>query len=128
MLQVQVIGNLGADAEVKEINGKQYSAFRVAATSRNETTWVSILYSYRENLHKYLIKGQQVFVQGEGRVKLYTSKNSEKTSLDFSVLADKLQLCGSKADKAVEQSPIQAQRMPPQAQPQQAFKDDLPFS
>ena len=128
MLQVQIIGNLGADAEVKEINGKQYSAFRVAATSRNETTWVSILYSYRENLHKYLIKGQQVFVQGEGRVKLYTSKNSEKTSLDFSVLADKLQLCGSKADKAVEQSPIQAQRMPPQAQPQQAFKDDLPFS
>ena len=128
MLQVQIIGNLGADAEVKEINGKQYSAFRVAATSRNETTWVSILYSYRENLHKYLIKGQQVFVQGEGRVKLYTSKNSEKTSLDFSVLADKLQLCGSKADKAVEQSPIQAQRMPPQAQPQQTFKDDLPFS
>ena len=128
MLQVQIIGNLGADAEVKEINGKQYSAFSVAATSsRNETTWVSVLYNYHENFHKYLTKGQQVFAQGEGRVKLYTSKNSEKTSLDFSVLADKLQLCGSKADKVVEQSPIQAQRMPPQAQPQQEFKSDLPF-
>lgn len=128
MLQVQVIGNLGADAEMKEINGKQYSAFRVAATSRNETTWVSILYSYRENLHKYLIKGQQVFVQGEGRVNLYTSKSDGKTSADLSVLASMLQLCGSKADnRPVEQSPIQAQRMPPQAQPQQEFKDDLPF-
>ena len=125
MLQVQIIGNLGADAEVKEINGKQYSAFRVAATSRNETTWVSILYSYRENLHKYLIKGQQVFVQGDGRVNLYTSKSDGKTSADLSVLASMLQLCGS---KTADQSPIQAQRMPPQAQPQQAFKDDLPFS
>lgn len=125
MLQVQIIGNLGADAEVKEINGKQYSAFRVAATSRNETTWVSILYNYHENLHKYLIKGQQVFVQGDGRVNLYTSKSEGKTSADLSVLASMLQLCGS---KTADQSPIQAQRMPPQAQPQQAFKDDLPFS
>ena len=125
MLQVQVIGNLGADAEMKEINGKQYSAFRVAATSRNETTWVSILYNYHENLHKYLIKGQQVFVQGDGRVNLYTSKSDGKTSADLSVLASMLQLCGS---KTADQSPIQAQRMPPQAQPQQAFKDDLPFS
>ena len=125
MLQVQIIGNLGADAEMKEINGKQYSAFRVAATSRNETTWVSILYSYRENLHKYLIKGQQVFVQGDGRVNLYTSKSDGKTSADLSVLASMLQLCGS---KTADQSPIQAQRMPPQAQPQQEFKDDLPFS
>lgn len=125
MLQVQVIGNLGADAEMKEINGKQYSAFRVAATSRNETTWVSILYNYRENLHKYLIKGQQVFVQGEGRVNLYTSKNDGKTSADLSVLASMLQLCGS---KTADQSPIQAKRMPPQAQPQQQeFKSDLPF-
>lgn len=127
MLQVQIIGNLGADAEVKEINGKQYSAFRVAATSRNETTWVSILYNYHENLHKYLIKGQQVFVQGDGRVNLYTSKSDGKTSADLSVLASMLQLCGSKADKVVDQSPIQAQRMPPQAQPQQEFKSDLPF-
>lgn len=127
MLQVQIIGNLGADAEIKEINGKQYSAFSVAATSRNETTWVSVLYNYHENLHKYLIKGQQVFAQGDARVKLYTSKNSEKTSLDFSVLADKLQLCGSKADsKPAEQSPVQAKPLPPQPQ-QQAFSSDLPF-
>lgn len=124
MLQVQIIGNLGADAEVKEINGKQYSAFSVAATSRNETTWVSVLYNYHETFHKYLTKGQQVFVQGDGRVKLYTSKNSEKTSLDFSVLASMLQLCGS---KTADQSLIQAKRMPPQAQPQQEFKSDLPF-
>ncbi len=123
MLQVQIIGNLGANAELKEINGKQYSAFRVAATSRNETTWVSILYNYHENLHKYLIKGQQVFVQGDGRVNLYTSKADGKTSADLSVMASMLQLCGSKAS---EQSPIQAQRMPPQEQPQ-TFKNDLPF-
>lgn len=126
MLQFTIIGNLGADAELKEINGKQYSAFRVAATSRNETTWVSVLYNYHENLHQYLTKGQQVFVQGDGRLNVYTSKDG-KTSADLSVFASALQLCGSKADsKPAEQSPVQAKPLPPQPQ-QQAFSSDLPF-
>ena len=30
MLKAQVIGNLGADAEVKSSNGKQFVSFRVA--------------------------------------------------------------------------------------------------
>lgn len=32
MLQIEVIGNLGKDAEVKEFSGKKYTCFSVAHT------------------------------------------------------------------------------------------------
>ena len=51
MLKVEVIGNLGADAEVKDFQGNKFVAFRVAHTSRfknadgqqtESTTWVDV--------------------------------------------------------------------------------------
>ena len=70
MLQFTIIGNLGADAEIKEWDGKKYSTFRIASTKRTkekeETTWVSVSYFYNENFHPLLVKGQKVYVYGEG--------------------------------------------------------------
>ena len=34
MLQGEVIGNLGADAEIKEFSGRQYVSFSVAHTEK----------------------------------------------------------------------------------------------
>ena len=47
MLQIEVIGNIGADAEIKEFGGKKYVSFNVAHSERRkdangttvETTW-----------------------------------------------------------------------------------------
>ena len=34
MIKLQVIGNLGADAEIKSIAGREYISFRVANTKK----------------------------------------------------------------------------------------------
>lgn len=138
MLQITVIGNIGANAEIKEINGRQFSAFRVASTSRRggqeETTWVSVLSFYSEKLHPFLVKGQQVYVIGDGRISTFT-KRDNTTSYDISIMADKLQLCGSK--QPAQQQPVQnpattlyeamANNKPAQPAPQQTNVNDLPF-
>ena len=45
MLKMEMIGHLGADAEVKEFNGNKFVSFNVAHTEKRNggerTTWVS---------------------------------------------------------------------------------------
>ena len=36
MLQIEVIGNIGADAEIKEFGGKKYVSFNVAHSERRK--------------------------------------------------------------------------------------------
>lgn len=83
MLNSSVIGNLGADAEIKEINGKKCLSFSVAHTenrsSSNEkessTIWVHVLwYGQSDNLLNRLKKGTKVYVSGRTQVSIYTSK------------------------------------------------------
>ena len=49
MLQIEVIGNIGNDAEIKEFSGKKYVSFNVAHSEKHKdangvnvetTTWV----------------------------------------------------------------------------------------
>lgn len=75
MLQLSLIGHLGADAELKESNGKKFVSFRVAHTERfrdsqgnqkERTQWVSCaLNGDGGELLKYLRRGTQVFVSGD---------------------------------------------------------------
>lgn len=99
MIILSVIGNLGADVEVREINGKRYASMRIASTQKrggnNTTTWVSVLATYSdfENLIPYLKKGRSVFVNGEGNVKTYETKD-KRTGVDVSLFASTITLCG----------------------------------
>lgn len=34
MMRLEVIGNLGADAEIKEVNGRKFVSFRIAHTDK----------------------------------------------------------------------------------------------
>lgn len=75
MLQLHLIGHLGADAEIKEANGRKFVSFRVAHTERfrdaagnqkERTQWVSCaLNGDGGELFKYLLRGTQVFVSGD---------------------------------------------------------------
>jgi len=100
MIQIQILGNLGRDAEVKTINDKQYLSFSVASTEKRNNeesvTWVSVLYPHQEALLPYLKKGQQVFVSGRLKAGIYQNQNS--FGIDLSVFANVLQLCGSKKE------------------------------
>ena len=101
MLQLNALINLGADAEAKTINDKQYISFRGASTEKkngqDEVTWISVLAGYNENLLPFLKKGQQVFVSGRLKAGIYQSNNS--FGIDLSVFAQTLQLCGGKKEE-----------------------------
>ena len=54
MLKCELIGNLGADAEIKESNGSKFVTMRIAHTSkyqtdsgetRESTVWVDVTYN-----------------------------------------------------------------------------------
>lgn len=106
MLKIEIIGNLGADAEQKMANGKSYLSFRVAETRKfadkvtgeivSNTTWVSCsMDGEHANLLQYLKKGQRVFIRGNMEVRLYVSSKDGQRHAGISVYVKELELCGS---------------------------------
>lgn len=107
MLKIDLIGRLGKDAEVKNLNGKSYISFTVATpeyykdTNGNKverTTWVSCLKpgDATHGVLAYLRKGTQVFVRGDLSVKPYTNANGIQAGVNCKV--QELQLLGSRSD------------------------------
>lgn len=108
MLQVSVIGHLGADAKVKSANGKQFVSFNVAHTDvwqdekqvkHEETTWVSCaLNGNGGNVLPYLKRGQQVFCQGRASLRVYSSKKARAMVAGVNLSVDRIELVGGRAD------------------------------
>lgn len=108
MLQFTAIGNLGGDAEVRRENGSEFVSFRVAHTERftdgkglqhEETTWVScILNGDGGELLKFLVKGQQVYVTGDGSVRQYHSKTAGRLIAGANIRVRSVQLVGGRPD------------------------------
>lgn len=106
MIKLQVIGNLGKDALVNNVNGKNVINFNVAHTERfkdaqgnqkDRTTWVDCSYwTDRTAVAPYLKKGTQVFVEGQPDVRTYTTQDGRQgASLTLRVLS--VQLLGAKS-------------------------------
>lgn len=131
MLQCEVIGNIGSDAEIKEFSGKKYVSFNVAhsekrkdanGTTVESTTWVSILwYGDGGGLTQHLKRGCKVFVRGRLSVKSYQDRNGN-TQVGVNVNASEVNLCGMKGEQSTATSP--ATQQPSTLAPQD---DDLPF-
>lgn len=132
MLQIEVIGNIGTDAEIKEFSGKKYVAFNVAHSERRKdangttiesTTWVSVLwYGDGGGLTAYLKKGCKVFVRGRMSLKQYQDKNNY-WQVAVNCNASEVQLCGIKGEDNTQQ-----QAATNQQQQQSSNGDDgLPF-
>lgn len=107
MLKSIVIGNLGADAEVKNLNGRECVTFRVAhsvnftasdGTERNETIWVDCIGTNLKNVVEHLKKGQQVYVEGNSSLRVYSSKQDRCMKAGITVHVESLQLIGGKSD------------------------------
>ena len=107
MLKAEIIGAIGADAEIKDFSGKKYVTLSVACNdyakdqqgNRTETTtWVSVLwYGDGGGLLPYLKKGAKVFIRGNLKAKAYTDKQgAAKASININ--AFEVQLCGFKSD------------------------------
>jgi single-strand DNA-binding protein len=145
MIKLQVIGNLGKDAQVNNVNGKSVINFTVAHTERfkdaqgnqkDRTTWVDCAYwTDRTAVAPYLKKGTQVFVEGQPDVRTYTTQDGRNgASLTLRVVS--VQLLGGKSEGGSEggagyqQAPSYAQSAPAaSSSPADLTEpmDDLPF-
>jgi single-strand DNA-binding protein len=96
MVNVNFIGRLGADAELRTSKGgKQYVAMRVATdefkNGEKGTAWINVTYHGDRaiKMHEYLKKGSAVSVMGSETVGTYQNKNGE-TQVSRDVLADRV--------------------------------------
>ena len=108
MLKVEFIGNLGADAEVKEANGSKWVAMRAAHTtkyqteggeSRETTTWVDINLSNSESkVIPFLKAGVKIFVRGNADLRVYSSKKDRMMKAGLTIHASEIELVGGSTD------------------------------
>lgn len=89
MKQMQIIGNIGREPEIKtRSNGKDYMIFSVAVTIPNGTEWYGVCAPNLEKIRPYLTKGRMVFIQGTPQFSIY------RDCVDITIFADSVQLCG----------------------------------
>lgn len=113
MLKVEVLGNLGADAEVKESNGSKFVSFRIADTQRYKdkeqkdvetTNWIDCTLSNAESkVIPYLKAGVKVFVRGNGSLRVYSSKKDRCMKAGLQVAVIEVELCGGNTDAVARQ-------------------------
>ena len=107
MIKLMVIGNLGKDCIVNQVNGKNVINFSVAHTEkfkdssgaqREKTTWVECAYwTDRTGIAPYLKKGTQVYAEGTPEVRTYQTQDGKSgASLSMRVLS--VQLLGSRGN------------------------------
>jgi len=87
MIKLQIIGNLGKDCIVKEVNGKNVINFSVAhsekykdaqGTEKERTTWVECAYWIEKtNVAQYLTKGRTVYAEGYPQADAYANKDGQ---------------------------------------------------
>lgn len=113
MLKGEVIGNLGADAEVRSSNGAKFVVMRVAhtekfqkedGTSSETTTWVDVTFSNAESkLIPFLKKGVKVFVRGHLSPRLYSSPKLRQMVAGLTIRASEIELCGGSVEDVPRQ-------------------------
>ncbi len=142
MIKLTAIGNLGRDAVMNTVNGKNVINFTVAHTERykdaqgnqkDKTIWVDCAYwTERTGIAPYLKKGTQVYVEGQPDVRTYTTKEGVNGAT-LSLRVSSVQLLGSKSSESgntgggYQPSSTSTQPSAPAASDITEAFDDLPF-
>ncbi len=145
MIKLQIIGRIGKDATLNQVNGKNVINFSVAHSERykdgmgndqERTVWAECAYwTERTAVLPYLTKGTQVFVEGNPDVRTYP-KGDGSTGASLTVRVREVQLLGSKADNpqpsgspAQPEMPSRESGIPQTPAPDfsSPHADDLPF-
>lgn len=113
MFKVEFIGNLGADAEIKESNGSKFVTMRVALTDkwttesgekRESTTWADVTMSNTESkVIPFLKSGVKIFVRGNGSLRVYSSPKEKRMKAGIQCSATEIELCGGLAEAVPRQ-------------------------
>ena len=109
MIKLQIVGNLGKDAILKEVNGKSVINFSVAHTERfkdstgnlkERTTWVECAYwTDRTAVAQYLKKGKMVYAEGSPEADAYMNKENQAAAT-LRMRVQNLQLLGGNEGSA----------------------------
>lgn len=134
--KVILIGNLGAEPEVREAGSSKVAVFNVATSEkytdkdgqRQEVTeWhkVELWGKLADIAESYLRKGSKVYIEGKLKTEQWTDKN-EQTRYTTKVRGLSMQMLdGRNGDSQPTAAPTPS--FQPQAQPQAENTDDLPF-
>jgi len=106
MIKLQVIGNLGRDCTVNNVNGRTVINFSVAHTERYrdsttgelkpKTIWVECAYwTEKTAIAPYLKKGTQVYAEGTPDTRSYTTQSGEN-KISLTLRIHNVQLLGSR--------------------------------
>lgn len=106
MINLSVIGHIGNNAEIKDVNGKKVVRFSVCVdlsyknkdgVKVEKNVWIECNGWNHVNVAPYLLKGTLVYVAGLPGTNAYTNKDSElKSSQTLTV--NELELLGSKKE------------------------------
>jgi single-strand DNA-binding protein len=117
MIKLLVIGNLGKDAIVNNVNGKNVINFSVAHTEKykdaqgnqkDRTVWVECAYwTDRTAIAPYLKKGTSVYVEGNPDVRSYTTQDG-KQGASLTLRIQNVQLLGSRNNEGGVATPNQS--------------------
>lgn len=109
MLRLQAIGNLGADAELRRQDGREFITFKVADTRKwhdaegkehTETQWISCTMNGAQNaLLPYLKKGTKVYVDGSPSTRVYSSTVDRAMKAGLNLAVFNLELVGGSSDE-----------------------------
>lgn len=113
MFKAEIIGNLGADAEIKEANGHKFVTFRVAHSetwkteggeAKERTQWIDCTMSNADSgIVPYLKQGVKVFCRGHVSLRVYSSPKLRQMVAGVSVAVQEIELVGGSADAVPRQ-------------------------
>ena len=126
MIKLLVIGSLGKDATVNNVNGKNVINFSVAHSEKykdkdgnaaSKTIWVECAkWGEKTGIAPYLKKGTKVYVEGNPDIKTYQKQDGTTASnITLNVIA--IDLIGASNDNAAVA----------QGQPQQVVQQVMPI-
>jgi single-strand DNA-binding protein len=111
MIKLQVIGNLGKDCIVNNVNGKTVMNFTVAhsekfrdsqGNQKDKTIWVDCAYwTDRTGVAPYLKKGTTVFVEGQPEVRTYTTQDG-RNGASLTLRVNMVQLVGGRSNDGAQ--------------------------
>ena len=103
MIKLQIVGNLGKDCIVKEVNGKNVINFSLVHNERykdsqgnqkERSIWVECAYwTDRTAISPYLKKGQMVYAEGTPEADAYLNKENQ-ASATLRMRVQSIQLLG----------------------------------
>lgn len=136
--RVHLIGNVGKDPEVRNLQGGAKVATITLATTekfkdREETEWhtVTIWNNLADVVEKYVKKGSQLYIEGRIKTEKYTKDGQDRFIVK--IVASSLQLLGKKESggesaSAPAPAPARPASTPLPTYDDASPSDDLPFN